>query len=192
MTFDDYKKELFDFEGFNLRAREGFEERLGEPTELEASIGLISIAFNNLDAKISDGITKLLNVGGQIGKVVTSELSFKIKLNLFSSLITELRTTYYFNRLEGEGFSENYQREFIKSLSKCEELRNRVMHSVFVRQYIGGQLKTQRLKTTARAKRGLIEMTEDLEIHNLLNIYDFIVSMEMEIGDFFIDFRKKI
>jgi hypothetical protein len=190
MNFENYKREIFDFEYFNSIAKQGFKERLGEPTELEATVGLISIAFNDLERKVSDAISKLLTLNGRIGKIVTSELSFKLKINLFSSLITELRKTHYFNRLNGEGFQENYQREFDKALNKCEELRNKVLHSVFIKPKVNGQIKYQRLKTTARAKHGLIEKTEDFEIYHLLNIYDFIVSMQIEIDDFFIDFKK--
>ena len=191
-NFEIYRRDLFDFEYFNSLAKQGYQERLGQPSELEASIGLISIAFNELEEKVSEGIFRLLGASERVGKIVTCELSFKLKLNLFASLITELKDTHYFNRLIGEGFNDGYQREFIKALNKCEELRNKVMHSVFIKSYEGKQVETYRKKTTARAKHGLFETKESFEIYQLLNIYDFIVSMKMEIDDFFIDFNKNI
>ena len=45
-NFEIYRRDLFDFEYFNSLAKQGYQERLGQPSELETSIGLISIAFS--------------------------------------------------------------------------------------------------------------------------------------------------
>ena len=99
-------------------------------------------------------------------------------MDLFFSLINELKSTFYFNRLEGEGFEENYLNEFRKALFKCAELRNRVIDSTFIKS-VKNQ-KISRIKKSSKAKIGLRRTTEELEIFNLLNIYDF-----------FIDFKEK-
>jgi hypothetical protein len=62
MKFSEYKKMIFDFDIFDFQSKEGYEERLGEAAPLSSIIGLISIAFNNLEEKISEGISILLGV----------------------------------------------------------------------------------------------------------------------------------
>ena len=184
-----YYNNIFDFDRFDKLAKEGFRERLGDPDELSACIGRISIGFQMLEDRISEGVTELLQIDPKLGEIVSAELSFKSKLDLFFSLINELRSTFYFNRLEGEGFEENYLNEFRKALFKCAELRNKVIHSIFIDN--AKNQKILRKKKTSKAKIGLRQTTEELEISNLLNIYDYTVSMVMEVDDFFIDFKEK-
>ena len=184
-----YYNDTFNFDRFDKLAKEDFRERLGDPDDLSASIGRISIGFQMLEDRVSEGITELLRIDAKLGEIVTAELPFKSKLDLFFSLINELKSTFYFNRLEGEGFEENYLNEFRKALFKCAELRNRVIHSTFIK-CVKNQ-KISRIKKSSKAKIGLRRTTEELEIFNLLNIYDFTVSMAMEIDDFFIDFKGK-
>ena len=190
MCFSEYKKNILDFEVFDSIAKQGFEERLGESDELSSIIGLISIAFNDLEEKISEGISNLLQSSEEIGPIITSELSYRMKVNIFSSLIQKLRSKYYFNRMQGDGFKEGYLPAFVKALLLCEEQRNKVLHSVSISNRYDGNDKIIRKKVTSKAKRGLVITREKIEIYHLLNIYDFTVSMQMEIDDFFIDFHK--
>jgi hypothetical protein len=190
MCFSEYKKDILDFESFDSAAKEGYEERLGEPEELSSIIGLISIAFNDLEGKVSEGISILLHVDEEIGAIITSELSYRMKVNMFSSLIQKFKTKYYFNRMQGDGFKDGYLPAFIKALLLCEDLRNKVLHSVFLSDNLRGNNKLIRKKVTAKAKKGLVITNEKTEISHLLNIYDFTVSMQMEIDDFFIDFHR--
>jgi ribosomal protein L35 len=171
--FEDYKKEIFDFEYFNSKAKEGFDERLGEPEELEAAIGLISVSFSDLEDEISKAITRMLNISKELGDIITCELSYKIKVHIFSSLIQHLKESYHFNAVPGH--EDEYYKELVKALFKCEELRNRIMHSSYIKDFQNGKRHIRR-KKTAKAKRGLIETTEMFQTYHLLNIYDYIVS----------------
>jgi hypothetical protein len=187
MSFQEYKKDVLDFEHFNSIYKEGYDERLGEPDHLSSAIGLISIAFQNLEEEISKGISKMLAVSEDIGDIITSELAFKVKLNLFASLIHKLKLTCNFNTIPNH--QEEHITEFVKALSKCEELRNRVMHSTFIATAIGTQYIRQ--KKTSRAKKGLVLVNETIDIYHLLNIYDFIASVSMAIDEFFIGFKRR-
>lgn len=189
MRWEEYYREILDFERFDQLANQDYEERLGKPDELSSCVGLISIAFQKLEDKMSEGISRLLQLNPKLGDILTAELSFKSKLDLFFSLVNELHSDYYFNRLEGKGFEENYLKEFRKAISKCSELRNKVVHSILV--FNQNKSTINRIKKTSKAKNGLVIINEKIKIHNLLNIYDFIVSMTMEIDDFFIDFNKR-
>ena len=187
-TFEDYKKDIFDFEYFNSKAKEDFFERLGEPEELDAAIGLISVSFSDLEEEISKAITRMLNISDELGDIVTCELSFKIKVHIFSSIIHHLKKSFHFNTVPNH--EDEYYHELVKALFKCEELRNKIIHSSYIRD-IENNTKHMRTKKTAKAKRGLIETKETFKISHLINIYDFIVSMKMEIDDFYIGFREK-
>lgn len=112
MSFQQYKKDILDFENFNSLAKEGYQERLGEPDHLSSTIGLISIAFQNLEEEISKGISKMLTVSEEMGDIITSELAYKNKLNLFASLIHKLKQTYSFNTIP------NYEDDISTSLSR--------------------------------------------------------------------------
>lgn len=187
MTFQAFKKDILDFEYFNSIAKQGYEERLGEPDQLSSVIGLIAIAFQDLEEEISKGISKMLHVSDDIGEIITSELAYKNKLNLFASLILKLKGEFTFNTIQG--FENEHINEFIKALSKCEELRNRVIHSTFISTEQDG--KYLRKKKTSKAKKGLVLVNETMHIYHLLNIYDFIVSMNMAVDEFFIGFERK-
>jgi len=161
MCFSEYKKNILDFDLFDSLAKEGYEERLGEPEELSSIIGLISIAFNDLEEKISEGISILLNVDKDIGAIITCELSYKMKVNMFSSLVQKLRSKYYFNRMEGDGYNVGYLPAFLKALIQCEELRNKVVHSVFLSDESRGNNKLIRKKATSKGKRGLVDKCQE-------------------------------
>ncbi|MBD0333599.1 MAG: hypothetical protein ICV66_13210 [Chitinophagaceae bacterium] len=101
--------------------------------------------------EISKRISTMLNTSSDIGEIITSELAYKNKLNLFASLIHKLKSTYSFSTFLGH--EEEHINEFIKALSKCEELRNRVMHSTFIKTDTHN--KYIRHKKTSKAKKGL-------------------------------------
>jgi hypothetical protein len=189
--FEGYRRDIFDFDYFDQRAKEGFEERIGPPTEIHAIVGLIH-CIQSARPK-AGGIHHAAPFCKRTywKYIITSELSFNNKLNLFASLATELRDTRYSSRLDGEGFKDKYLREFVKALSKCEELRNKVTHSNFAFDISESRARIVRQKITAKARHGLRVTTEHVEISHLMNIYDFTRSMEMEILEFMSDFEKR-
>lgn len=141
--------------------------------------------FQQLDGEINKGISKMLNLSPDLTDILTAELSFQNKLNLFSSLIHKLKDKQKFNTYKG--YENEYIREFIKSLFKCEELRNKIIHSVFIIEKTPSNKSTIiRQKKSAKANKGLVVNKENIEICNLVNIYDFIICMSMEVQEFFI------
>ena len=177
MSFEKYKKDIFDFEYFDNMSKMEYLERLGEPDELSSCIGLIAISFQELDDAMSKCIWKILHFAEDLGNILTAELSFKNKVNLLASLIYRFKNERKLNLFPEH--EHEYIVELIKSIFKCEELRNKVMHSTFLISRINK--KNIRQKKTSRAKKGLIIINEEVNIHNLLNIYDFFVSMKMEL-----------
>jgi hypothetical protein len=80
--FDKYIKDIFS----GTTETASYRERVGDPEELPAVIGLISMNFSALEEILSETIIKMLQLENRIGKVITSEMAFKAKVNLFASL----------------------------------------------------------------------------------------------------------
>ena len=63
-----------------------FKERIGEPEEFEAALGGVVESFSFLEESLCNVISILLEIGNEKAELITSELSFKNLVNLFSSL----------------------------------------------------------------------------------------------------------
>lgn len=179
---DSFEKHIKDFFG-PVKDTSTFAERIGEPEELPAVIGLISMKFSHLEDILSETIIKMLQLDKARGNIITAELSYKVKVHVFASLYYELKDNFYFNSYPD--FEDEYFKELIKALNKCEELRNQVMHSTFTQEYIS--LNIFRKKITAKQKTGLRTTIEKTNIINLFNIADYIGGVEFELDNFGID-----
>lgn len=183
-TLPENIQPIFDFEKSQDSA--GYEERVGPPTELPATIGRITMNFQYLEDRLSEKIIEMTGLNLEIGEIVTCELSFKNKVNLFSSLLHKLKETHYFNFYPG--YEEIHMKELIKALFKCEELRNQILHSSIVENYRTKQII--RTKTTSKAKKGLKKINQEVDIPYLFNVADYIGGIEYELREFFIELKK--
>ena len=69
---------------YNKRARE----------ESERAIGSICMAFQRLEELVSDHIGRLISDDGQLGTIITAELSFRNRVGLLCSLCAAIRLHY--------------------------------------------------------------------------------------------------
>jgi len=184
-TLGKYIETVFNFEKNQDPA--GYEERVGSPEELPAVIGLISLNFQDLENELSKRIIQMLELEHDIGEIITAELSFKNLINLFSSLYHRLKDKYHFNSLPN--YEKGYFKELLKALYKCEELRNQILHSTIIRNWKTKEIV--RRKTTSKAKVGLKKTESEIDIPYLFNVSDYIISMTMEVDQFFIEFKRK-
>ena len=182
---DKYIAVVFDFE--KNQDPTNFEERAGPPQELPAVVGMISLNFQSLENEIENRIIQMIGVDNEIGEIITAELSFRNKVNLFASLYYHLENSYQFNAIPG--YEKGYFKELLKALTKCEEMRNQILHSSIEKNR--STKRIERKKTTAKAKKGLTKVNQHVDIPNLYNISDYIISMTMELDQFFIDFKRK-
>src|SRR5688572_20977154 len=182
--FEKYCKEIFG----PITETASFEERIGAPNELPAVIGLISIHFSRLEETLSQVIIGMLQLDQDRGHIVAAELSFKQKVNMFSSLYINLKERYFFNTFPG--FENEYFVQLVKGLNKCEELRNQVMHSIFMYAFTEKEQFVLRKKITAKQKIGLRRTQEKTDIMSLFNISDYIVNIELELEEFQINMMK--
>jgi hypothetical protein len=131
-----------------------------EEKTLAHMLGETVLWFEELDDQLSTAISFLLRRGDQVGRIVTCELSFRAKLNLFEALFRNERPD-----------SKNLDdlRELCRSCSQIEEKRNQVIHSNW-RSVINGPGVT-RLKYTARGKHGLREHSENFSLNQVEAIW---------------------
>ena len=182
---EEYIATVFNFE--RNQDPSGYEERVGPPEELPAVIGRISMNFQALEDELSNRIIQMTGLDKEIGEVITAELSFKNKVNLFASLYYKLKDEYHFNSIPK--YEDGFFKELLKALNKSEEFRNQILHSNVIKDWKTNQII--RRKTTAKAKKGLTKVNQQVDIPYLFNIADYIISMMMEVEQFFIDYKPK-
>jgi hypothetical protein len=122
-----------------------------ESANVPEALGEAVIWFEELDEQLSTAISFLLRRGETIGQIVTAELSFKGKVNLFSALFKrEAPQSKHFAQLE----------ELAGACFRVEQKRNQVMHSKWRNDLDGSGMK--RIKYSARGKTGLQHQSETL------------------------------
>ena len=160
-----------------------FEERTGDPDSFSTGIGRVVLNFSALEGALSIAIARCLSLDAPLGKIVTAELSFKLKVHMLSSLVRHLAPHAKFN----VGIDEPIQC-WSKISSQCfrgEELRNQVLHSQWSGAYLR-DMKAHRHKVTAKATRGLAEHIEIVDSSRLLDIADYIVNVTIFLEEFFL------
>lgn len=147
--------------------------RLGDPEEWDACLGQVVQAFAFLERTISNVIKMMLGVPDDIGDIITAELSYRNKLDMFSSLLR-------YNVKKYKDFDEDIETRFRELLSLCSTAggqRNRIIHSDFAANKF-------RLQITAKARHGLQKRKIAMKAKDLLDIADFIASIGMYVESF--------
>jgi hypothetical protein len=150
---------------------QSFEERVGDPDEFDSAMGRIALGFSFLDDTARNMIIMLAGTDFSVGCIMTTELSFRQKLNVLSSLIKQQLPALVAD--ENRVVIEDQTNELLKLCWRSEELRNTYLHSSYARQ--------ERAKMTAKSKHGLRVHVEPVDSGLLLDVADFIVYSGMEL-----------
>ena len=171
-----------DYYDIKVKTGYSFEERTGDPDSFSSGIGRIVLSFSELETQLSKSIIQCLELDDKRGLIVTSELSFKNKVHLLTSLIRHMSSVWKFNT------GDDDQIESWKKVStmcfRSEHLRNQIMHSEWSRPYIT-DLKVDRIKVTAKARKGLHKQIETLDSGDMLDISDYIITVAYFVREFF-------
>lgn len=159
-----------------------FEERTGDPDTFSSAIGRITLNFSELEDQVCLAITKLLAVSENIGFIITAESSFRNRMHLLGSLVRHLASTTKFNT--GPNDAVEMFSELMALCFKAEELRNQILHSSYTGAYLS-DAKATRKKLTAKASKGLVVHDEEIDSGYLLDIADFIITIAMQVEEFF-------
>jgi len=161
-----------------------FEERTGDPDSFSAGIGRIVLNFSELETQISNGIVKCLELDEERGHIVTSEISFKNKVHILSSLVKHLSGQWKFNVVNRD--SLKCWEKIEKQCFRAEEKRNQIMHSEWAGPYLR-DLKADRIKYSAKSKTGLKKKIEPIDSGGMLDIADYIITVVMFVEEFFLE-----
>lgn len=124
------------------------------------AIGKISVAFGQLESNVSFFIWQLIGAEQHVGQMVTAKMSFSRQVDLLSSLFR--------HRCDDSAKRDEFKR-WIVQLSKLEEQRNAILHSLWDRQSKDAREAT-RFKITLNRKQGLSHSKEVIKPEQLEEI----------------------
>lgn len=141
------------------------------------ALGRISVNFQILEASITFFIWNLIGSDQNIGKIITSQVSFSKNCNLLSSLFRyRVQDTIKIKELNN----------ILKRVGEAEQRRNTIIHSIWTINDEDPKAKPLRIKITSNRKAGLNMQTEDIEaeeLNKIANLFselvdDLIIFME--------------
>ena len=143
-------------------------------------MGMVAVAFSELEDSLSEVIVSLLNTQPGIGRIVVAELSFRAKVNLFASLVRYMKDSRSFAVPNHLSFDEVLN-DLCSNVFKAEELRNTIMHSSWKGLEEYNTQNIIRSKTTAKSKYGFRVTNEDIDPGYLMDIVDFTRSVAVDV-----------
>lgn len=165
----DYFIKKFKYSGCSFK-------EMTEPSELNSAVGSLTMNFSVLEDELSSAVICLLGTKIEEGLAVTSEMSFKAKLNVFSSLMNK-------NYESGDyAFSQSEFHDLLAMCTKSEELRNRLLHSSWVHDHVKKEVR--RRKLSAKVRRGFRHEEEALTSGQVLDIADYIIYTAISVDEF--------
>lgn len=146
------------------------------PSEMNSAMGSLAMNFSVLEDELSSAVICLLGVKPEEGLVVTSEMSFRAKLNVFSSLMNK---EYLYGAF---AFSQGEFGDLLYMCTKSEELRNKMLHSSWVHDHVKNEVR--RRKLSAKVKRGFKHDEEPLTAGQVLDIADYVIYTAVSVEEF--------
>ncbi|GBE56574.1 hypothetical protein BMS3Bbin16_00783 [archaeon BMS3Bbin16] len=154
------------------------------PEAIYHSIGKIVFNFSDLERKISLGIQDMLGVDDEEINIITSGLTYRLKLDLMSSLYHNYKSKRKFN--VGIFDSDEYFKDLIKACDKCGELRNKIVHSSWNIEYSYFDWKSQVIEDKkVKRNKGLIKNKKEVTPAFLLDIADYFWYISTKVEGFF-------
>jgi hypothetical protein len=146
------------------------------PDEFLKNIGRLVVDFASLESSIAIAIWNLLDADGSTGQIITSEMSFKNMLALFSSLLIHKTN---------DPVALEEMKVLLRRTKAVEEKRNLMVHSSWgMRVWTDGREAIVRLKTTAKISKGLKRQDEELTVEHVEQMIDEIVEANKAWTDF--------
>jgi hypothetical protein len=142
------------------------------------AIGKVVTNFAILEHEISWFIWILLGLktgvdAQELAQILTSELRFRNLIDLFGAL--------YRHRVDEPARIEELK-SLLGSLNEASKKRNIIVHSIWGAGSTGNQIT--RIKTTAKAKKGLKWQRDPMNVREIDEIADFIGNTCLKLEDF--------
>jgi Na+-transporting NADH:ubiquinone oxidoreductase subunit NqrD len=186
MTPGVLPEEMKHYHAFHRSGR-SFTERGGVEDEFCTALGMVAVAFSELEDQLGESITSLLGGDKGAAAIVVAEMSFRAKVNLFASLVRHRVGDSVFN-VPNVPVLEVLQ-DLCTNLFQAEELRNTVMHS----SWVGLDMcegRIVRRKATAKSKHGFRVAEEEIGSGYLLDIAEFTYAVVADVVGFVSELQK--
>jgi hypothetical protein len=159
-----------------------------DPSNLNSAIGSLAKNFSMLEDEVTHALICVLGVNIEKGLVLASEMSFKAKLNVFSTIMSgEMR-------YGGFAFSLEDLQDLVSMCVKSEEFRNKIIHSSWVHDHAKQEIR--RRKMSAKISSGFKHIEEALTPGQVLDVADYIVYTAVSVDEFimncFPEFKKPL
>jgi hypothetical protein len=162
---------------------ETFEERIGEPDPVEAAVGRIAMNFSDLEHTVDRFFHYL--AGLQPGRAIISPatLSFRQKVDLLASTVSELKDVLGFNT--GPAPTDEFFGELKHNCIQADALYREIMGARWGGRRANGAIEVLGSHNpTSEQKHPPMGI---LDASKLLDIGDFICYAEYELEEFFLD-----
>lgn len=159
-------------------SHQSFASRIGRLREFDAAIGLVTLAFSELEDAIRNVILLLSGTDRKATHIMTAQLSFRQKLDVLASLV-KLRVETVAGKKERSVMQE-HSAEIMSMCQKAEELRNTYIHSSYADRRRRDK-RVFRAKFSARAKQGFKISLEKLDTSLLLDVSDYLMCAANEV-----------
>ena len=160
-----------------------FEERIGEPEAFDAALGRIVMNFSRLDHAVDQFIRSLRGLQRGCPIIDLARLSFKRKVDLLASTVSDLNDVLPFNA--GPAPTDEFFGELKHNCLQADALYRQIMGAAWGYRRENGAVEVLGPDNAASElnKRSI----GTLDAHQLLDIADFICLVEMELDEFFLD-----
>ena len=158
-----------------------FRERIGEPDEVSAALGLIAINFQELEETLAAAIARRLGAEARKARTVSAELSFSRRLNLLAALARDERSVM--GTPDSYSSKDDELGQLIALCAQAEDLRNQYIHSVWPARHYEGT-RAVRIKRTAK-RRGFREVNQEVTAGQLLDVAEYIAYVCTMVEQFF-------
>lgn len=137
--------------------------------QLSLWIGRLVIAFNDLDLRISQAVTKELGSSDiETADMILASMSFGQRVDLLTALLLR--------RYRDNATQQEHVRTVAAALSAAEEFRNLIVHSLWLNRIFIGECYERR-KAKTKGRKGLKVVHEKADVPRIKSAIDDIYAL---------------
>nr|WP_100548121.1 MULTISPECIES: hypothetical protein [unclassified Pseudomonas] len=149
---------------------------------LYKALGKMIVEFQGLERSIEHLIFATMTSTHSQVRILMSEMSFKVKVNVMSSLIKDLHSEEE-TLFDGSNIFHRAE-AIVKTCHECEGRRNQLAHSFWIPEFKSAPDLVMRLKESSKSKKGYTYNVESIDFGSLDSDIESIEKARDEINDF--------
>lgn len=146
------------------------------------ALGRMIVEFQALERAIESIIFCTMTSAYEQMRIIFSEMSFKSKVHVFSSLVKNLHSEN--DRLYDDTYLLDRVDHIVKSCNTSESRRNQLIHSFWVPEFKSAPNLVMRIKESSKSRSGYKYSVESIKTDSLEEDIKFIRSTRENVDDF--------